>query len=86
MSTEVRRGWLLILASGVGVACSSVVLPYYSIGALVGPLTQEFAWSRADVQFAILFSSGLGVLTARWWACSAIVTDRARWCCRVSWV
>ena len=64
MTSEVRRGWLLILSSGLGVACSSVVLPYYSIGALVGPLTQEFGWSRADVQFAILFSSGLGVLTA----------------------
>jgi MFS transporter, OFA family, oxalate/formate antiporter len=45
LSSEVRRGWLLILASGLGVACSSVVLPYYSIGALVGPLTQEFGSS-----------------------------------------
>jgi len=64
LASEVRRGWLLILASTFGVACSSVVLPYYSIGALVGPLTQEFDWTRSDVQFAILFSSGLGVLTA----------------------
>lgn len=62
--SEVRRGWLLILASTFGVACSSVVLPYYSIGALVGPLTQENDWTRSEVQLAILFSSGLGVLTA----------------------
>jgi MFS family permease len=61
---ELRRGWLLILASGVGVICSSIVLPFYTIGALVKPLTAEFGWARADVQSAILFSSGLGALTA----------------------
>ncbi len=64
MRSEIRRGWLLILASGVGVICSSIVLPFYTIGALVKPLTAEFGWARADVQSAILFSSGLGALTA----------------------
>ena len=64
MPSEIRRGWLLILASGVGVICSSIVLPFYTIGALVKPLTAEFGWARADVQSAILFSSGLGALTA----------------------
>ena len=62
--SELRRGWLLILASAIGVICSSVVLPFYTIGALVKPLTAEFGWARADVQSAILFSSGLGALTA----------------------
>jgi len=64
VSSEIRRGWPLILASGIGLACSPIVLPYYTIGALIGPLTQEFGWARAEVQFAILFSSGLGALTA----------------------
>lgn len=64
MPSEIRRGWLLILASGIGVICSSIVLPFYTIGALVKPLTAEFGWARADVQSAILFSSGLGALTA----------------------
>jgi MFS family permease len=64
MTSEIRRGWLLIVASGVGVICSSIVLPFYTIGALVKPLTAEFGWSRADVQLGILFSSGLGALTA----------------------
>lgn len=40
------------------------MLPYYTIGALVGPLTQQFGWTRAEVQFAILFSAGFGALTA----------------------
>lgn len=43
---------------------SSIVLPYYSIGALVVPVTEEFGWTRAQFQTAILFSSGLGALTA----------------------
>lgn len=64
MPSEIRRGWLLILASAIGVICSSIVLPFYTIGALVKPLTAEFGWARADVQSAILFSSGLGALTA----------------------
>lgn len=64
MASEIRRGWLLILASCVGVICSSIVLPFYTIGALVKPLTAELGWTRADVQVGILFSSGLGALTA----------------------
>lgn len=62
--SELRRGWRLILASALGVALSSIALPFYTIGAFVKPLTLEFGWSRADVQSAILFSTGLGVLTA----------------------
>lgn len=61
---ELRRGWLLILSACTGVICSSIVLPYYSIGALVVPVTTEFGWSRAQFQAAILLSSGLGALTA----------------------
>lgn len=64
MHSEVRRGWKLILASGMGVICSAVVLPFYTIGALVKPLTAEFGWDRSEVQLGILFSSGLGALTA----------------------
>jgi predicted MFS family arabinose efflux permease len=40
------------------------VLPYYTVGALLVPVTEEFGWSRAQFQAAILFSSGLGALTA----------------------
>jgi OFA family oxalate/formate antiporter-like MFS transporter len=64
MTGEIGRGWRLIVASSIGVICSSVVLPFYTIGALVKPLTAEFGWSRSDVQLGILFSSGLGALTA----------------------
>jgi len=62
--SELRRGWRLIVAAALGVALSSIVLPFYTIGAFVKPLTTEFGWSRADVQSAILFSTGLGAITA----------------------
>jgi MFS family permease len=64
MQSEIRLGWKLLLASSMGVICSSIVLPFYTMGALVKPLTAEFGWDRADVQLGILFSSGLGALTA----------------------
>jgi MFS family permease len=64
VSNEIGRNWRLIAASCIGVICSSIVLPFYTIGALVKPLTAEFGWARADVQLGILFSSGLGALTA----------------------
>lgn len=63
-SDELRRGWLLILAACAGVTCSSVVLPFYSIGVLVKPLTEEFGWTRAQFQSSILFSASLGALIA----------------------
>ena len=63
-ASELRRGWLLIVAACAGVTCSSVVLPFYSIGVLVKPLTEEFGWSRAQFQSSILFSAGLGALIA----------------------
>ena len=53
-----------MLAASTGVICSSIVLPFYSLGALVVPITEEFGWSRAEFQLALLFSTGTGVITA----------------------
>ena len=61
---EIGQRWPLILATCIGIVSSSFVLPYYTIGALVVPVTEEFGWSRAEFQAAILFSSGLGALTS----------------------
>lgn len=63
-ATEIRAGWFLILSACAGVACCSITLPYYSIGMLMGPVTANFGWSRAEFQGALLLSSGLGALTA----------------------
>lgn len=40
------------------------MLPFYSLGALVVPVTTEFGWTRAEFQLATLFSTGTGILTA----------------------
>ena len=63
-ANEIRAGWFLILSACAGVACCSITLPYYSIGMLMGPVTTEFGWSRAQFQGALILSSGLGALTA----------------------
>jgi len=61
---EIAQRWPLIMATCIGIISSSFVLPYYSIGALLTPVTEEFGWTRAQFQAAILFSSGLGALTS----------------------
>ena len=64
MQSELRQHWRLLLAASAGVVCSSIVLPFYTMGALLKPLTETFGWSRADVQTALVFSTGLSALTA----------------------
>ena len=62
--SELRQNWRLLASAGTGITFSVIVLPYYTIGALVVPITEEFGWTRAEFQTAILFSAGLGALTA----------------------
>ncbi|MDR7101670.1 MFS transporter [Croceicoccus sp. BE223] len=61
---ELRDGWRLLVACAVGVGLSAIALPFYAIGPLTRPIEAELGWARADIQLAILFSSGLGALTA----------------------
>ena len=39
---ELAQRWPLIMATCMGIVSSSFVLPYYSIGALLTPVTEEF--------------------------------------------
>lgn len=61
---ELTTHWRLLSSAGIGVIFSVIVLPYYTIGALVVPVTEAFGWTRAEFQTAILFSASLGALTA----------------------
>ncbi len=61
---ELRGGWTLLVACAVGVGLSAIALPFYAIGPLTRPIEADLGWTRADIQLAILFSSGLGALTA----------------------
>jgi MFS transporter, OFA family, oxalate/formate antiporter len=59
---ELRSGWLLLLACAVGVGSSAIALPFYSIGPLTKPIEAGTGWARSEIQFAIVFSSGIGAL------------------------
>lgn len=61
---EWRRGWPLVALTALGLTCAPVTLPVYTIGVFVGPLQQAFGWSRGEIQTAILFSTGLAVISA----------------------
>lgn len=62
--SEWRQGWHLVALTAIGITCAPTTLPVYSIGVFVAPFEQAFGWGRGDVQTAILFSTGLGVLCA----------------------
>ena len=52
---EYARGWPVLIASALGAGTGVYPLIFYSLGAFVGPLTERFGWSRADVTAAPLF-------------------------------
>lgn len=61
---ELASGWPILLACAIGVGCSAIALPFYSIGPLTKPIAADMGWARSNIQFAIVFSSGIGALTA----------------------
>lgn len=61
---EWRRGWSLVLLTAIGLTCAPNTLPVYTIGMFVAPLSATFGWSRGAIQTAILFSTGLGSVSA----------------------
>ncbi len=54
-SDEFARAWRVVLASAFGAGTGAVPIAFYSFGALIGPLTAAFGWSRAEVTAAPLF-------------------------------
>ena len=62
--SELRQHWRLLASASIGVLFSVLVLPYYTLGTLVVPVTEAMGWTRAQFQAAIFFSASLGALTA----------------------
>ena len=62
--SELRQHWRLLASASIGVMFSVLVLPYYTLGTLVVPVTEAMGWTRAQFQAAIFFSASLGALTA----------------------
>lgn len=66
-------GWRALLVAAVGYGFGVNVLPYYTLGAFVGPLEAEFGWSRAEVQGALLSVVAGTLVSASFWGW---LTDR----------
>ncbi|WP_225008863.1 MFS transporter [Novosphingobium percolationis] len=60
-TAEWRKGWPSVALTALGLTCAPATLPVYTLGVLVAPLQGQFGWSRAAIQAAILFSTGLGL-------------------------
>lgn len=66
-------GWRALLVAAVGYGFGVNVLPYYTLGAFVGPLEQTFGWSRAEVQGCLLSVVAGTLVAASTWGW---LTDR----------
>lgn len=58
---EWRLGWRSVALTALGLTCAPATLPVYTLGILVASLNAQFHWNRAEIQAAILFSTGLGL-------------------------
>ncbi|MFV3126637.1 MFS transporter [Niveispirillum sp. KHB5.9] len=54
---EFRRGWRLVLAAATGVGLGITGLTFYTLGIFIGPLTQEFGWSRTSLASATILTT-----------------------------
>ena len=61
-AAEFRRAWPVVLASAFGAGSGAVPVAFYSFGALIGPLTLAFGWSKAQVTAAPLFLTVGGLI------------------------
>ena len=50
---EFSHGWPVMSAAAVGIGLGMSPLPFYTLGALAGPIMAEFGWSAKDVFVAI---------------------------------
>ncbi|WP_035704793.1 MFS transporter [Niveispirillum irakense] len=54
---EFRRGWRLVLAAATGVGLGITGLTFYTLGIFIGPLSQEFGWSRTALASATILTT-----------------------------
>ena len=51
--SEFSRGWKVVLAAMVGVACGASPVPYTSIAQLIGPMHRDLGWAIGDISLGI---------------------------------
>ena len=52
---EFRRGWPIVLASGVGIALGLSPIPFYEIGLFAPELARDFHWGIASIMAGVFF-------------------------------
>jgi OFA family oxalate/formate antiporter-like MFS transporter len=62
--SEFARGWRVLLASMIGVACGASPIPYNSIGFFLRPLHEEFGWSFGELSAGIAIYGVVAALLA----------------------
>ncbi len=63
-SGEFSKGWTVLLAGVLGVACGASPIPFNVIGFTVDPLIAEFGWSRTEILFPITIFGVIASLLA----------------------
>lgn len=51
--SEFRRGWKVLVAALLGVACGASPVPFNALGFFIEPLHGEFGWSYRDISLTI---------------------------------
>jgi MFS family permease len=62
-SSELARGWKILVAASIGVACGAAQIPLNTLSALVTPLQQDFGWGRGEIQWAYFWFTIAGAAT-----------------------
>jgi OFA family oxalate/formate antiporter-like MFS transporter len=65
-SDRIFYGWIIAVASAVGVGFSVSVYVPATIGILLAPLHEAFGWSAPAIYLAISFATGATILVAPW--------------------
>lgn len=63
-TSEFGRGWKVLVASMIGVACGASPLPFITIGFFIDPLQQEFGWSRTEISLGVTIYGILAAMLA----------------------
>ena len=63
-ANEFSRGWTILLAGVLGVACGASPLPFNVIGFTIEPMIAEFGWTRTQILFPITIFGVIASLLA----------------------
>ena len=61
---EFQSGWRLLLAATLGTMCGLITVTNYSQGFFVGPVTEEFGWTKAQFFLGFTVMMVVGIVTA----------------------